>query len=507
MKKVEGLVFFIFLTLAGNVFCQQGTLDLSYGTNGSILTNYASVGYRYIVDSSVMQQDGKVVLMGRYGFPASNVDQIGISRHNTDGTLDNSFGSNGFISINVNNKTFGYSITLQQDDKIIVAGKIITSATTTSLLVIRLNPNGNFDNSFGNNGIALFANNSIGYSVKTQLDNKIIVGGQNLDGDFTVVRLNPDGTLDNDFGFNGVVSTTITLNTYESQINALNLQSDGKIVASGFTSLSFTDQSFCIVRYNIDGSIDTSFGTNGKVITDVNAANADLIYAQAIQQDGKIVVTGTADTATVVARYNTNGTLDTTFGTNGITTTSFGDSCISRSLLIQPDNKIVIVGESFLPIDKYLIARYSDTGILDTTFNSTGYNLGNFTTNNNCFDSVLMQPDGKLLATGWNQIGNNPYTTIARFNSGLNLNNDVFEKDLIKVYPNPTKEKVMFDNTTYGFKKVTVFNYLGQQVLKTIDDVCSQGLVCIDLSSLSAGSYIIQMEGLKGVFVVKLIKK
>jgi uncharacterized delta-60 repeat protein len=209
MKKVEGLVFFMFLTLAGNVFCQQGTLDLSYANNGKVLINYAPVGSRYFTQHSAIQQDGKIVLMGSYGFPASNVDQIGISRHNTDGTLDNSFGSNGFISINVNNKTFGYSITIQQDDKIIVAGKIITSATTSSLLVIRLNPNGNFDNSFANNGIALFANNSIGYSVKTQLDNKIIVGGQNLDGDFTVVKLNPDGTLDNDFGFNGVVSTII----------------------------------------------------------------------------------------------------------------------------------------------------------------------------------------------------------------------------------------------------------------------------------------------------------
>lgn len=493
MKKSKFILRIVFLFfLSTKSFPQAGTLDLSYASNGRVLTSYSPA--RFIPVSSVIQENGFIVLMGRYGFPSSGVSQIGLSRHITDGTIDTSFGTNGFLSININNNTYGESITLQQDGKIVVAGYILTSGTSSSLLVIRLNSDGSFDTSFGNNGIALFDNNIKAYSVKMKTDNKIVIGGNNGDSDFTVVRLNSDGSLDNSFGFNGVVSTTIVNSSYESRINAVNIQNDGKIVASGFAFMNFVHVNFCTVRYNTNGSIDNTFGVNGKVLTNVDSTNSSVIYAQAIQQDGKIVVTGSSEGASVLARYNSNGTLDSSFGINGMSIFTFGDSCISRSVLIQPDNKIVIVGESFLPVDKYMIARYTTNGEFDTTFNTTGYNLGNFSTNNNYFNSVLMQPDGKLTATGWNQIGNDPYTVIARFNSGLNLSNYEFEKDSFVVYPNPSS----------GVFQLTFNKSFSQKMVYSIYDVMGRKIIEKEISNESS-SFDINLENYpKGIYLLNV---
>jgi uncharacterized delta-60 repeat protein len=502
MKKSLLILILLFLCLSCvKVFSQAGTLDLSYGTSGRVHTSYSPASF--LSKHSVMQDNGYVVLMGSYSFPASGVIQIGLSRHQVDGTIDTSFGVNGFLNINVNDKTYGNSIVLQQDGKIVVAGYISTSASTRSLLVIRLNSNGSFDSTFGTNGITLFNNDIKGNSVEIQSDNKIVIGGGNVDSDFALVRLNPDGSLDNSFGFNGVVTTTINSSNYESEINVISLQNDGKILASGFAYLDFVNRSFCMVRYNTDGSIDSSFGTNGdgKVLTDINTSASDEILAQAILENDKIVVTGVTGATAVLARYTNDGVLDTSFGSNGLSLYMFGTTCTSRDLLIQPDNKIVIVGESFLPNNKYLIARYTEDGILDTTFNTMGYNLGNFSTNNNKFNSVLMQSDGKLLATGWNQIGNGVYTTIARFHSGLNLNVNEFNNESFVVYPNPSSGIVSINTTGGTVKRVRVLNGLGQEVLPMMDLV--EDNTVVDLSGLMVGVYWMALELGDGRQVVK----
>ncbi|TBX71321.1 T9SS type A sorting domain-containing protein [Flavobacterium silvisoli] len=502
MKKLQFILILTLLTSAVKVFSQPGVIDSSYATNGSVLTTY-NPGL-FIPVSSVIQQNGYVVMMGGYGVPASGVAQIGLSRHKDDGTIDTSFGTNGFISINVNNKTYGHSLILQQDGKIVIAGYIENSPTSISLLVVRLTTDGNLDPMFGNNGIAIFNNNMNAFSVKVQLDDKIVVGG-NCGNEFAIARLNTDGSLDMDFGFNGLATTTITTSANQSQINAVSIQNDGKIVAAGQANINSINICFCLVRYDSNGNIDTDFGINGKVLTNLNPYSVEIISGMVIQQDGKIVVTGHADQSTVIARYDNTGVLDTLFGTDGISTITYGNSSLSLSLLIQPDNKIVIVGNSPLPNDKFLIARYTDSGILDVTFNTSGYNLGSFGNNNNRFNSILLQSDGKLLATGFTQIGNDVYTVIARFNSGLDLNNDEFVVNKnIRVYPNPTKGIISFNNSKFGYESVTVFNYLGQQVLIPI--VCFQSENTIDLSNLSNGIYFLQFTRDKEMTIKKIIK-
>ncbi|MGL2962545.1 T9SS type A sorting domain-containing protein [Flavobacterium sp. RSB2_4_14] len=495
--------FLLVLLLCIKGFSQAGTVDSSFATNGIVLTNYSPA--IFIPDASVIQQDGNVVLMGGYEFVSSGIYRIGMSRHKTDGSIDTNFGTNGFVILNVNNFTFGESITLQPDGRIVVAGYIQTSATSVNLLVIRFNTNGSLDTTFGNSGIVLVNNNMHAKSVKIQSDNKIVVGGY-CGNAFAVARLNSDGSIDEDFGFNGLVTTTVVLNSYQAQINALNIQGDGKIVVSGFAYLNPVNLAFCTIRYDINGNIDTGFGINGKVLTNLNSSVSDMISAQAIQQDGKIVVTGAADGAMIIARYETNGSLDTTFGTNGVVSTTFGNSSFSYSLLIQPDNKIVVVGNIPLPTSRFFIARYTDLGELDTTFNNNGYNLLSIGENNNFFNSVLLQQDGKLIATGWTQIGNDAYAVIVRFNSGLLNINEIESKEKVKIYPNPASGVVFFDNSESMYEKVSVYNYLGQEVVKPFD--CAQGdNASFDLSNLSKGVYLLKFEGNGVNGVAKVVKE
>lgn len=504
MKKLNFIFIVAFLVLGEEiVFSQPGTLDASYASNGRVITNY-DPGL-YVPDQSVIQQDGKVILMGGYRLGSSSIFEIGMSRHNQDGSIDTSFGTNGLVITDVNNHTQGNSIALQSDGKIIVAGYIENSGTSISLLVLRYNINGSLDISFGNNGIALFNNEMNGLSVKIQTDGKIVIGGR-IANAFALARLKVDGNLDEDFGFNGLVTTTIIGNSYESQINAINIQNDGMIVASGFAYLSFTNVAFCTVRYDANGNIDTSFGTNGKVITDIDSSSSEYLSAQKIQQDGKIVLTGSLSYSAIIIRYLSNGNLDPTFGTNGLVTHTFGNSSQPYALFIQPDNKIVIAGNSPLPINNYFIARYTDVGVLDNNFNNTGYNMLAFGSSNNRFNSILMQQDGKLLVTGFTQIVNAAYTVIARFNSGL-LNVNEFEKKEIKVYPNPSTGvfQLTFKESFSEKAVYLVYDLLGKMILEK--EIPKDFTTCeINLENYPKGVYLLRIIVGDTVVNKKLIK-
>ena len=203
---------------------------------------------------------------------------------------------------------------------------------------------GDLDVSFGVDGkvttdIDGSAGNASG--VALQADGKIVTAARGT-GDFTVVRYNQDGTLDTSFGNGGIASADLG-SPFDETFDVA-IQSDGKIVAVGATG----SIDFGLARFNTDGSLDTTFDEDGKVTTVFGSL--DEAFAVAIQPDGKIVAvghtdnpsTGTGDFA--VARYNSNGSLDTTFGNGGKVTTDFGGEDRGDGVLIQADGKIVVAG-------------------------------------------------------------------------------------------------------------------------------------------------------------------
>jgi uncharacterized delta-60 repeat protein len=171
------------------------------------------------------------------------------------------------------------------------------------------------------------------------------------------------GTLDNSFGINGKIITPI--DTISDEGNSMVIQSDHKIILGGTTKNSFTSFDFALIRYNNDGTLDNTFGTGGKVITPIEEQSEG--YSVAIQSDGKIILAGNTKNGTnifnfALARYNNNGTLDATFGTGGKSITSFGISYSSgESLGIDSNNKIILGGYAYNGSSvEIALARYNN---------------------------------------------------------------------------------------------------------------------------------------------------
>jgi uncharacterized delta-60 repeat protein len=299
---------------------------------------------------------------------------------------------------------------------------------------------GELDPSFGNGGVVMtdFNNSTdLANAVALQSDGKLVAAGTTYTGndfsdeDFAIARYNTDGTLDASFGNNGRVTTDFP--NLAAVISAVVVQPDGKIVVAGGAYPLFTFAGdFKVARYNPDGSLDNSFGIGG-IVTTIFPGDGSYAFALALQSDGKIIAAGTdffdfnpgdmSDTDFALARYNPDGSLDATFGNGGTTTTDFlGHEDDVYSVLIQPDGKIVAVGSANSPIDYYdfAVARYLANGTLDTTFGTGGKTRLDFGNNDlDIANDAALQSDGKIVAAGTTvfDFGVQEPFALARFNS------------------------------------------------------------------------------------------
>ncbi|HEV8484108.1 MAG TPA: hypothetical protein VGV87_11240, partial [Blastocatellia bacterium] len=247
---------------------------------------------------------------------------------------------------------------------------------------------GDLDDNFGFQGrVATSFGRLIRAScIAIQEDGEIVVGGV-ASGDtstaFAIRRFHPKGNLDLTFGLGGGVMTEF--GPGGTALHKLAIQGDGKIVAAGTTySGKSGGPDFALVRYNSDGSLDETFGSGGKVETDF-FGHQDLCLAVVLQPDGRIVTAGQAFTDNgaadfAVARYNSDGSLDETFGSNGKVSTDFSGSETAVGLVLRDDGKLVAAGISFSDGKDTLLARYNDDGSLDSTFGSAGKSRANFFT-------------------------------------------------------------------------------------------------------------------------------
>jgi uncharacterized delta-60 repeat protein len=510
----------IFIFVSAFSYGQAGTLDTTFNGNGfRLIDTYIPVLHLFGNSSSAVQNDGKVILAGISNY--DSVAKCSVLRLNPDGTNDNTFGVNGFVSIaqNVNFVYPSTAVALQQDGKIVIVGTVETGPTY-KMEAIRINSNGTIDNSFGTNGLKIIDINISGnaFVVKIQSDNKILVGGwtnEVSNANFGLARLLPNGDIDTTFGVNGMTESINGTIGVDSSILAMDVLPNGKIICSGyFYEINNTFHNFCTVRYNSDGSIDTNFGSNGMVLTAVDISD-DEIHSQVIQPDGKILVAGFASDDNVhgyiaMMRLNPNGSKDNSFGVNGIVSQLITglDFPIANSIVLQPDGKIVAVGFGY---DSF-IARFNTNGSLDTTFNSTGFNICDFNPDplysHGWFDSVFVLPDGKLLATGITDYSDGTvgidYVTIARFNS-VTLGTNVFNKENVTVYPNPTQNKVYFDNSNSQYSNVSVYNYLGQEVGNQKEMFVNNQE--IDLSIYAIGIYILKLSNENESVSVKVVRE
>src|SRR5437764_2965929 len=298
---------------------------------------------------------------------------------------------------------------------------------------------GDLDPTFGTGGMVttdIDHSTDIANAVAIQADGKLIVVGQTYKNndfsgeDFVVTRYNTDGTLDTTFGSGGRVRTDFP--GLAAVPSAVVIQADGKIVVAGGAFPLFTFAgNFQVVRYNSNGSLDRSFGNGGIVTT--TFPEGSYAFDVALQPDGKIIAAGTvfvdfipgepSNTDFALARYNPDGTPDATFGNGGQVSTDFvGLEDDAFSVLIQPDGKIVAVGSADSPATYYDFAavRYLSNGTIDTTFGVAGKVSTDFGDQN--FDrarSAALQPDGRIVAAGFaiSQNGGAQNFAVARYTS------------------------------------------------------------------------------------------
>jgi uncharacterized delta-60 repeat protein len=381
-----------------------GVLDLGFSADGWLLTNFAGSmdnGYAVVIQPT----DGKVLVAGSFDGTTLN---FGLARFNPDGSLDDTFDGDGRVVTDFSGTDEdAYAMALQPDGKIILAGTTSNIGTRNDFAVVRYNPNGSLDTSFGGDGLVttdVLGNVDYASGVVLQADNKIVVAGYSWNGtnyDFTLVRYNPDGGLDGGFSDDGKVSTDFGKSDYAYAI----IRTGDKLVVAGKSGTG-SGEDFALARYNANGSLDTSFDTDGKVVTDF-LSGLDRGRALIQQADGKLVVTGWAVDGTnyniALARYNDNGSLDTSFDSDGKVMTDFvGGADYGYGIVQDPDTKyLVVAGYTLFQGDNnFALARYTLNGALDPSFDSDGMVTTDFNGLSDYGYALARQTDGRLVVAG-----------------------------------------------------------------------------------------------------------
>lgn len=370
-----------------------GAPDPSFGSGGAV-RDYIPTSY-FLYGAVYKQADGKLLATGTYNDGAW---KSFLSRLNTNGTVDNSFGLNGTILMTSPNSYFIF----QTDGKLISCGASNASGTA-DLQLERYNQDGTKDNSFGNGGVAIVDYGADEYimSMAIQPDGKILLSAYTyLTGAVGILaRLNADGTKDNSFGTNGSLQLKIEQDNY---INGIAVQPDGKILVGGQADIIAPDFSYVhydvyLARFTADGIPDNSFGQNGVLIKD--RSDADYFGSLRIQADGKILYsysTGTQILDYFAERLNADGSTDNSFGQNGIVRSD------GWKFLLQADQKIILGGYNFDQANNlvYRMKRLNTDGSLDNSFGTNGSILKSFIVGQNFVEPFLISGNS-LYATGY----------------------------------------------------------------------------------------------------------
>ena len=400
---------------------QPGTLDLTWAGTGKQLSPVA--GNLDEAYAMAIQADGKIVQAGECA--SATVVNFCAVRYNADGSLDTGFNGSGKVITPTGSSTSGArGIAIQPDGKIVLAGYCY-SGSNQDFCVLRLNSNGSLDNAFNGTGKVITpvgSNSDFATAVAVQLDGRIVVAGACDNGtrfDFCAARYTANGGLDTSFNGSGKVITPI--GNSEAIASALAIQTDGRIVLVGTCGST----SFCGVRYNVDGSLDTT-AANGGLFGANPGGRVDQANAVAIQADGKFVVAGSCYNGTVndfcMVRFDgANASLDFGFSGTWRVITPVGNSGgLANAAFVQPDGKIVLAGFCVNGGNfDFCAVRYNANGTLDNGFNGSGKLITPVGNGIDRVTTAAIQLDGKIVLAGScaSSSGSNVFCT-ARYDGG-----------------------------------------------------------------------------------------
>lgn len=319
---------------------------------------------------------------------------FGAPSHAADGDLDPTFGDMGTLTTAFPIGSFATAVAIQADGRIVVVGAAAGASIDGEFAVARYETDGDLDPTFGDGGTVTTpiagGNGDEARSVAIQENGRIVVAGTDSWRKFAVVRYRDDGRLDETFGEGGIVRTNFTPGDDVAWDVAI--QSDGRIVAVG--AAGFGQSGFQVARYRRDGSLDPTFGDGGKVVTRYRGANARAVV---LQSNGRIVVAGYNSFGLALARYRPDGRLDTSFSGNGrIGPVVWG--VFALAVALQPDGRIVVGGDH--DIFAFGLARFRRDGRLDRSFGGDGVVREEVEGVEQGASGLVIQPNGRIVATG-----------------------------------------------------------------------------------------------------------
>ena len=373
-----------------------------------------------VATSMTLQADGKILVAGYSATnPATGDQDFSLIRLNTDGSLDATFDGDGKAIIDVGgSQDIATSMTLQADGKILVAGYSVNfTIGNYDFSLLRLNADGSLDTTFDGDGRAIIdvgGSYNFATSMTVQADGRILGAGTRYNAalsnsEFSLLRLNADGSLDTTFDGDGQAIIPVVVASSDYSFASMVLQADGKILGAGTSYDIIGNWDFSLLRLNADGSLDATFDGVGKVLIDVGGSY-DQATSMTLQADGKILVAGnstnpsTGDQDFSLIRLNADGSLDATFDGDGKAIIDVGGSTdFATSVTLQADGKILLAGYSTNPASgdtDFSLIRLNADGSLDTTFDGDGRAIIDVVGVYDFATSVTLQADGKILVAG-----------------------------------------------------------------------------------------------------------
>lgn len=412
------------------------TFDGMFIKDPSFKNDAATFGFK--PNALTTQADGKLIAVGSSG------NGFAVRRYNADGAADSTFPTRIF---GLTSRTMtAQAVAAQPDGKIIVGGFFQDQGSSKwNMQLARLTADGKLDAAFGMDGWVSLVPTSGSYNEVWDLevlpDGKILIGGSishpTTYNDFAVARLDVSGVLDPSFGSGGYATTSFS-NAGDRGYD-LAVQPDGKILLAGSSSGGNANSNFAVVRWTANGELDSTFGSGGKVTTDI-PGTSESAGSVAVQPDGKIVVAGANGDRTILVRYTSTGALDATFGAGGVVTKGSGG--VIPSLIVQGDGTIVVGGS--------VLSR----------FDSNGADLG--TISEDPVEALALQPDGRIVAC---QVSSTRYY-LEGYAGSLNVK----ASDMVTVRGVQAPQGV---NDSYAVPKTTTLNVAAPGVLA--NDVNSSG--------------------------------
>lgn len=470
-------------------------LDPSFGNNGAVLGFSADIHGTGYINNIISLPNGKIITSG-------------VWRFNSNGARDSSFGLNGSTTYAYNQK-----ILLQPDGKIIAAGRYAyhNNSIIDTAGAYRYLPNGTLDNNFANNSWLIASNLSLEDALLLADGKIMLLGYYGGDQEIALRRYLPNGTIDSSFGINGLAQHFLTNTYYQAMPVAMAETPDHRIVV-GLTVYN----TMAAMRFLPDGNIDSSFGDNG-----IASIPYTPCTAIAVQPDGKVLLAGYEDLANpgvpfVLARFNTDGSLDASFGNNGLVLHQWPDGGENkcRAMKLQPDGKIILAGRTWNTAKgkyDFVLLRYLSDGSPDTAFGDNGLLLTSIRNNKDDIYAIDLQADGKIVATGSTQRDGNSLAVsdwvIARYNANGKTGLQVPDTSAtFELYPNPASAQIRIRLPEHDSPaQLFIYDVLGRIM---IQPVAAAGTVkTIDISALAAGTYFLKASWNNGQTALKKIIK